>query len=319
MEHDLVGYLLNALDPEERAQVEAHLRANPDAQLRLDELRQAMEPLAWDAAAPAPTGLADRTLGQVAAAAAAGAVPTYPTVRWPSRRLVEVALAAACVLTVTSLVLVWLAKLHSVRPEREVNEVQLIECRYNLQKLFMPLRNYADLHRGNFPNVAAAQPPRNVAAIVYPVLHDAKLMPREQRLNCPTYSQDANQAMTLQEVQAMDPAAFQAWAQSMQNSYAYSLGYKSSGQVMAQRLEEGKPSSLIPLMADMPPANPSYGNSPSHAGHGQHVLYADGHVTFAASRHVGYNQDDIYLNRAGVVAAGMDWTDAVLSSGSVKP
>src|SRR5262249_43134806 len=102
MEHDLVGYLLNALDPDERAQVEAHLRANPDAQLRLDELRQAMEPLAWDAAVSAPAGLADRTLGQVAAAgAAAGAVPTYPTVRWPSRRLVEVGVAAACVMTVT--------------------------------------------------------------------------------------------------------------------------------------------------------------------------------------------------------------------------
>ena len=58
-------------------------------------------------------------------------------------------------------------------------------------------------------------------------------------------------AATLKEVQSMDPGAFQAWLQSMQSSYAYSLGYRNSGQVIGLRLEEGKPSSLIPLMADV--------------------------------------------------------------------
>ena len=315
MEHDLLGYALNALDPHDRARVEAHLRANPDAEARLDALRQALEPLSWDRCTSAPRGLADRTLAHVAAAAAPA-----PALRWPNRRLIELSVAAACLLTVTGLVLVWLAKLHSMRPDREVNEVQLVECRNNLQKLFLPLRSYADLHRGSFPNVAAAaEPPRNVAAIVYPVLHDAKLLTKEHQYACPGSNIDSSAVTTMQEVRAMDPTAFQAWVRSMQGSYAYSLGYTSSGQVMGQRLEEGKPSSLIPLMADIPPANPSYGNSAAHAGHGQHVLYADGHVSFAVSRHVGYNQDDIYLNRAGVVAAGVDWTDAVLSSGSGKP
>jgi len=74
-----------------------------------------------------------------------------------------------------------------------------------LAELFLPLRNYADLHRGNFPNVAAAQPPRNVPAIVYPVLHDAKLMPVEQKLNCPGSSPDGGQAMTLRKCRQWTP------------------------------------------------------------------------------------------------------------------
>src|SRR5205823_6365230 len=110
---------------------------SPEAQARLDTLRQSLEPLAWDRPAAAPVGLADRTLSRVAALAAPA---TYASVRWPSRRLVEVAVAAACVLTVTGLVLVWLSRLHNLRPDREVNEVQMVECRNNLQKLFLPLR-----------------------------------------------------------------------------------------------------------------------------------------------------------------------------------
>jgi len=103
----------------------------------------------------------------------------------------------------------------------------------------------------------------------------------------------------------------------MQNSYAYSLGYKNSGQVMGQRLER-QAQLADPLMADMPPANPATATAqprrprPARPVRGRHV-------TFAASRHVGYNQDDIYLNRAGLVAAGVDWTDAVLSSGLRTP
>ena len=38
-DQDFTGYLLNALDADDRVAVEAHLRANPDAMARLDRLR----------------------------------------------------------------------------------------------------------------------------------------------------------------------------------------------------------------------------------------------------------------------------------------
>jgi hypothetical protein len=37
------------------------------------------------------------------------------------------------------------------------------------------------------------------------------------------------------------------------------------------------------------------------------------------SRHVGYEQDDIDLNRNNLVAAGLDWRDTVLACGPVTP
>src|SRR5262245_4004200 len=67
MDENLVGYLLNALDPETHREVEARLAADPAARERLDQLRQALEPLEADRAEfEPPAGLAVRTLARVA-------------------------------------------------------------------------------------------------------------------------------------------------------------------------------------------------------------------------------------------------------------
>src|SRR3954447_25934164 len=65
MEENLVGYLLGALTPGERQQVEAYLRARPDARARLALLEQALAPLADDEdPPPPPRGLAASTLAR---------------------------------------------------------------------------------------------------------------------------------------------------------------------------------------------------------------------------------------------------------------
>src|SRR5581483_11992596 len=67
MNENLVGYLLNVLEPDERREVEAHLAQDAEARRQLDLLRQALEPLAADAKAEeTPAGLWVRTLGRVA-------------------------------------------------------------------------------------------------------------------------------------------------------------------------------------------------------------------------------------------------------------
>src|SRR5436305_13496313 len=67
MDENLVGYLLNALDPETQAEVERHLRDRPEAQQRVTDLRRSLEPLAADAdAGEAPPDLWVRTLATVA-------------------------------------------------------------------------------------------------------------------------------------------------------------------------------------------------------------------------------------------------------------
>jgi prepilin-type processing-associated H-X9-DG protein len=66
MDENLVGYLLNALELEERRDVERHLRCDPRASERLEQLRLALEPLAADdEPIDPPAGLWERTLGRV--------------------------------------------------------------------------------------------------------------------------------------------------------------------------------------------------------------------------------------------------------------
>src|SRR5947209_3069387 len=66
MDENLVGYLLNALELEERRDVERLLRSNPQAKDRLEQLRLALEPLAADdEPIDPPSGLWARTLAKV--------------------------------------------------------------------------------------------------------------------------------------------------------------------------------------------------------------------------------------------------------------
>ena len=322
MEHDLLGYLLNALDSHEHEQVEAYLRGDPEAQTQLATLRHTLAPLALDREIDPPAGLAARTLARLPQVAIAPYTitqsPPAPRLGLPGRRLIEFGVAAACILTLVGLGALWIARIRGVRPD-DVGAVQMVECKNNLQKLFVPLRAYADTHGGEFPNVGTADAsPRNVVALVFPMLKDAKVLPADAMIACPMAS--CKPCLNdLMQVKALDLASLQNWAASMVHTYAYSLGYLSQDKLVGLRLHEGQAASLMPLMADSPPADLSYGNSPDHSGRGQNVLYADGHVTFCASRHVGYEQDDIYLNRRQVVAAGIDWRDTVLACGPALP
>src|SRR4051794_37136109 len=107
MDENLVGYLLNALDPETQRQVETYLHKEPGARQKLDTLRRAVEPLAADKEpAEPPAGLAFRTLARVAEyrcrplPQAPEPTPTQigpPARRWWRRADV---LVAACLLVV---------------------------------------------------------------------------------------------------------------------------------------------------------------------------------------------------------------------------
>src|SRR5436853_75637 len=67
MEENLIGYLLDALEPPDKEQVEEHLRTHPETQARLELLRKALAPLAADAEQPeAPRHLAVATLSRIA-------------------------------------------------------------------------------------------------------------------------------------------------------------------------------------------------------------------------------------------------------------
>jgi len=77
---------------------------------------------------------------------------------------------------------------------------------------------------------------------------------------------------------------------------------------------------MIPMAGDCPPMDASFrvqsGNSPMHGGHGQNVIFADGHVIFTRSRSLGQIDSDVYANRNGHMSAGIDDNDMILVPGA---
>jgi prepilin-type processing-associated H-X9-DG protein len=323
MDENLVGYLLDALDPEERRKVEAYLDANPAARARLDALRQALEPLAADLGDDEPPPrLAARTLANLAGQSC-GDLPRSPVPAGRSAgpvifavwRRADVLVAACLMLTALGLLGHWLFSLH--RPD---GAAQLTACQENLRRIYVGLKNYSDLHRNEFPNVArVAHSPRNVAALVVPVLLESGALPEPVSVSCPATGDVKPCPWTLRDLEAMDPDKFRKSLDALATCYAYSLGYKTENEVVGLRFDPAKPMHRLPLMADCPLADPSAGNSPNHAGKGQNVLFMDGHVEFCTVRTVGVRGDDIFLNKAAQVAAGLDWQDSVLGRGTACP
>jgi prepilin-type processing-associated H-X9-DG protein len=319
MDDNLVGYALNALDPETHREVEAYLQSNPEARRRLEVLRNAVDPLALDAGdVEPPPALSIRTLGRVAEyccrdlpRAPADRVVRAPAAGRPLWRRADVLVAATLLLTAMGVAIPWLSHAHAQRC--------VTECQNNLRVFYEALKTYGDQHDNKLPNVAALQPPRNVAGLVAPILMDAGTLAPDANVGCPGNSKPRTCPLTLERLQALDPEGFKKQAQDLICCYAYSLGYRdeSGYHGPAFKLEDGN--HLVPIMADRPPRDPSTGNSANHGGDGQNVLFLDGHVRFCPTRTVGMNGDDIYLNRDGFQAAGLDWTDTVLGSSASSP
>jgi prepilin-type processing-associated H-X9-DG protein len=194
-----------------------------------------------------------------------------------------------------------------------------VACQENLRKFYFALRAYADQNTNQLPDVAALEPPRNVAGMVAPILIDAGTLPRDANVGCPANSAPRTCPLTLKPLNALDAETFKRRAEELICCYAYSLGYDDPTGHHGPRLGPGELNRLLPIMADRPPRNPAQGNSPNHGGAGQNVLFLDGHVGYFGTRTVGLHGDDIYLNRAGRQAAGLDPEDTVLGSSASTP
>lgn len=328
MDENLVGYLLDALDPEDRHKVEIHLRADAAARQRLQKLKELMQPLAADLdPVDPPPGLWINTLARVAEyrcrtlpmapPVSAARAPTASRGWW---RRADV-LVAASILVCASLLL--FPALYYLRSRSDV-----LACQNNLRVFYTALKDYSERHHGDFPNVAVAAPrPRNVAGMFVVQLQDDGLLQDRGGMDCPSQGQKPIYRPSRQEIEDMPLEKFQQCAALMAGCYAYSLGYQDSlGQIRGLRLrrfDSPQPTSaFVPILADRPPvriASGDPGNSPNHGGRGQNVLYTDGHCAFFTTRTVGYAGDDIYVNFDNKVAAGKSQLDTVLATGDAQP
>jgi len=329
MDENLVGYLLRALDTETQREVEAYLRAQPEAAKKLEQLRQAMQPLAADREHPVPSpGLRMRTLARVAEYRCRDlpSIPVAPPVRFraPIRswwRRADVLVAAALLLVVLPLIP---PGLNQLRHQRSI-----WDCQNNLRRIYLALLNHSQLHDGALPQVEE-EPPRHVAGIFVPILRDEGLLGQEVSLSCPGTGRPAPARISLddlQQVLAARPQQFMDYARQLSGCYAYTMGYwDSEHRLTGLRFNPADPNNeYLPILADRPPFNQqdyqtaTTLNSRNHDGAGQNVLYMSGRIAFFKSRGAGINGKDIYLNRNGRPEAGLDRWDSVMGGSGFCP
>src|SRR5262249_39766889 len=121
---------------------------------------------------------------------------------------------------------------------------------------------------------------------------------------------------TLDTLRQLPPDEAEKALSRLAGCYAYSLGYvDSTGAHRNLRRDLDEPelsNDLLPIMADRPSRRPDGmpGNTANHSG-GQNVLFVGGNVRFAPTPNAGIENDNIYLNQAGKVAAGLNRLDTV--------
>ncbi len=327
VEENLVGYLLDALDPETKRGVETYVRSHPEAQRQLDLLRQALEPLASDRdTIEPPPGLRVRTVARLAEyrCGEGDRVPPAPPVRsvLPMRswwRRADVAVAAAVLFIALPALLVGLTYAR--------HRSALTVCQGNLRQVFGAVSAYADLHNGALPMVEA-QPPHNFGAMGLSALGKEGLL-QNVSLRCPGNPAAPARPVNLDELEQEflhNPEKFEEHVNRLAGCYAYTLGYRDkAGHHGLRRDPDDSVNSMIPIMADRPPFDRQTlvivpaDNSLNHGGYGQNVLHLGGHVVFYTKRNVGVNGDDIYTNQKNRIEAGVDRFDAVLGASAFRP
>jgi hypothetical protein len=324
-DEDLIGYVLDLLDAPERAAVGAHLLTHPADAARADAVRAALAPLAVDRLPDEPPpGLALRTLARVAQHVADTEPRSQPehatpadvvraALGTPKRRLGppsdrpesravggrfrgELLVAASIGLFAVGFVL------SAVSRMRYNSDVAA--CQNNLRAIHQGLTSYSDRNGGQFPQIGG---PAYPTADTFVAALAVEEFPNKFRPSCPAEGRsDADNRTGL--------------AQAVR--YAYTLGHRSpNGDVLGLRrtdfLDEND---CVPISADYPVAS-AYPGSVQTSPHvrGNNVLYVGGNVRFATTTTVGLNGDDIYCNRHGQVAAGVDRADAVLGRAGDRP
>jgi hypothetical protein len=330
MDENLVGYVLNALDPETQREVEDYLRSRPDAMKNLELIRQAFEPLAADQDAyEPPAGLRVRTLAHVAeyrcqerhTVPPAPPYQSMPHVSPSWWRRADVLVAASLLLIGFPLLLPWIARMQHKR--------NIVECQDNLRRFYTALVAYSENHSGELPQVKE-EAPQNFAGVFVPILNQDGLLGQDVSIQCASRGRTPPAQITLQQLQqlyqALPRAEFERHVRELGGCYAYPLGYRIGGKLVGLRYEPGRENNdLIPIMADRPPFDqpgPSMlanTNSENHGGQGQNVLRLGGTVEFCTTRMVGIGGSDIYLNRNGQLDAGVDSHDIVLGASAARP
>jgi len=330
MRDELLAYLLNDLDPEQRQRIEARLESDPIWQRELERLHsyiKAAENTTSETDELPPSDLVDSTCSFVKRATGQG--ETDPTVlpaalseshdaaahskRWS---LVDMAVAAGILLTIGTLLL------PALRESRD--SARRLQCQENLRGLGTALASYAQRFQGKLPPI---QRNENVGMFVVK-LADHGFLTREQLarlLACPSTQLAADifsgdvvlRVPTQQELRAATKTERESLRKNMAGSFAYRIGYVDPQGKYHQVQFVGR--SNAPMMADAPSFSIVGFQSANHGGCGQNVLYQDLSVRYVQQCTQTDNEDHLYLNEDDQHAAGRHEHDIVLGRSEIRP
>ena len=311
MRDQLLGYLLGALEPAEREEVEARLLVDAKLQHDLACLRHKVDdlPLADDRdECDPPAGLAARTCNYVAARAVVA--PKHVPAAVGGWRIQDMVVGGG--IFMAACMLIFPAIAHSLSSARIAN------CQNNLRNIGVALGQYSDYYGGFFPLVPE-QGPLAVAGMYGPVLTELRLVETPTILVCPSSplaeERERFTVPVLAKVIATPAADLPLVQSRMGGSYGYTFGYNENGHYLGHR-NRGRGN--FALMADSP-GEKSGDPSPNHGGGGQNVLFEDMHVSFLKHCRISGCDDHIYMNRDNYVGAGIGSDDAVIGRSSDRP
>jgi len=309
-EIELLGYLLDALDGDERELLEARMAASPELQRAVQVLRRALVPLRSDTEHHIPSsGLAERCCRFVENQAMIAASRTELGEQRTTWRWLDLAVAAS-VLFVASM-------LFFPSVLRSKFDQQVAFCSENLRQIGTGLWQYSQQHGGYFPFV----PPQGklaAAGMFGPTLTEGGYIDSPRTLLCPSSPQakaDAA-AVSLARLRQAQGAELLEMQRRMGGSYGYAFGYEKNGRYFGHKNQSR---TRFALVADS--SNPQGGGSQgaNHEGRGQNVLYEDGRVQFQRSCTAAGCQDDIYHNDLGIIGAGQHENDSVVAPSWARP
>jgi hypothetical protein len=324
----LLGYLLGALDPDERAEVERELArelALRDELHRLEDcigrIGLADEP---DHFSP-PAGLATRTCqfvvvhSRTLVQTAQPAFSSAPAEYLESRRFTWIDLLTAAAVLVAGFALFFPALSHSRF------QAQIATCQNHMRQAGLALHEFSTLdEQRRFPWIEATGK-RNRAGIYAPTLVNQQLVIDPRTFVCPTGEFGANiqrlQIPSNEQLNAAEGDELQNYYEVMGGDYGYNMGFRQDGQLVAPR-DERRPNYV--LLADKPSDGRPGRTTANHAGRGQNLLCEDGRVTWCPTGPLGTGPsadmtDDPYHNLQGEVAAGLHRNDAVIGGSADSP
>ena len=334
MREQLLGYLLDALEPDERSHVEEELCRDPQLQRELELLDEGLDPLrAIEEPIAPPAGLAERTCARLAshrlreaserrvvAAKSMGRGGRGPVAAMSEERV------NACRRTLADLVVaagvVFAAGLlffPAIQQSRQV--ARRDACMHKLLQIHFALAGYATNNDGYFPAIE----PGETAGIYAVRLQEGGYINRDGWNICPgTRRQQESGGQhnrldpipTRQELQAAEGAELARWVRSMGGTYGSTLHFYEGDRYCCTK-DLRRPN--FPLMSDMPPTVLVGIDRSSHGGCARNVLYEDGHIRLQTTCLAEGCGDHIYQNDLGYVAAGRHAGDAVIGRSEARP